>query len=348
MSNKNKNILLGVLIVGVISMSVAFAALSTRLNIGGTANVAATKWNIHFQNWALDTQSTVTVGSNTQQNTAEYPTVAQLTMSDNTNVTKVEGINVTLKQPNDYVKYTFEIKNDGTIDGELDNFTKTITPTNDVINYTITCTDTNSNDALQVGYILEKDKSVSCELKVEYKDQTNINTAGSNQIYEQSEINTTISAEWTWVQGSSSSSSEGETPVLTSWDKYYTRKSPDGSDSLDDDANVWVQYNTSSGTKEVCGKLESNTTICVNKDKIDYDNSVSENIILDGTKTQALVKEFEDSGATCRFSGSRLQCSDSKVFLNAWGAGDVEFDEQDDGNGCGIFNPNSTISCSSY
>ena len=41
MSNKNKNILLGVLIVGIISMTVAFAALSTRLNINGTAKVSS-------------------------------------------------------------------------------------------------------------------------------------------------------------------------------------------------------------------------------------------------------------------------------------------------------------------
>ena len=51
MNNKNKNILLGVLIVGIISMTVAFAALSTRLNINGTAKVSSFKWQIVIDDW---------------------------------------------------------------------------------------------------------------------------------------------------------------------------------------------------------------------------------------------------------------------------------------------------------
>ena len=51
MDNKKKNILLGVLIAGVVSMTVAFAALATNLKINGTTNIAATRWNVHFQNF---------------------------------------------------------------------------------------------------------------------------------------------------------------------------------------------------------------------------------------------------------------------------------------------------------
>ena len=52
--NKNKNILLGVLIVGIISMTVAFAALSTRLNINGTANIL-NSWCVGFDNTKTNT-----------------------------------------------------------------------------------------------------------------------------------------------------------------------------------------------------------------------------------------------------------------------------------------------------
>ena len=115
--NNKKNILLVVLAVGVIAMTVAFAALSTNLRISGTASVPSTSWNIHFQNWALDTNPTVTEGGITHQNTAEYPSVDELQMSLKPNVTLVEGLNITLYQPGDYAKYTFDIVNDGTIDG---------------------------------------------------------------------------------------------------------------------------------------------------------------------------------------------------------------------------------------
>ena len=91
-------------------MTVAFAALSTNLRITGTTNVAQMNWNIHFQNWQLDTQNTITVGSNIQRNTAVYPTVAQLTQSLVPNVTKVEGIDVTLNQPHDYAQYKFRLR----------------------------------------------------------------------------------------------------------------------------------------------------------------------------------------------------------------------------------------------
>ena len=104
MDNK-KTILIGVLALGIVAMSVAFAALSTTLRISGTASVPSVSWNIHFQNWALDTASTVTEGGITHQNTAEYPTIAQLSQTLSPNITKVENLNVTLYQPGDYAIY---------------------------------------------------------------------------------------------------------------------------------------------------------------------------------------------------------------------------------------------------
>ena len=199
-----KTVLLGVLVVGVISITIAFAALTSRLNITGTANVAATKWNIHFDNWTNVTQDTVDGHSNT----AEYNDNL-ITQVLQPNVTKISNLNVTLKQPGDYIRYTFKIKNDGTIDGKLNSFTKTIAPTNDVIGYTISCTDENQQDALEVNYVLEKNKSVDCVLEVKYKDIENSHTAGNNQVYEQGVINTNISAEWTWGQADGNSSNSG-------------------------------------------------------------------------------------------------------------------------------------------
>lgn len=43
MNNKVQNILLGVLAVGLIGITVAYAALTQQLTINGTAKVAATK-----------------------------------------------------------------------------------------------------------------------------------------------------------------------------------------------------------------------------------------------------------------------------------------------------------------
>ena len=199
-----KNILLIVLVIGVISITVAFAALTTRLKISGTANTSSASWNIHFQNWTNQTQSTV----DGHQNTAEYDDT-QILQTLQPNVTKIEGVNVILKQPGDYVKYRVQIKNDGTIDGELSNFTRNISVDSNVIDYTITCTDASENNALTVGYVLAHGEYVTCELEIKYKNQTNSHTSGTDQIYQQGSITANIGADWTWVQKTNSQEQGG-------------------------------------------------------------------------------------------------------------------------------------------
>ena len=50
MNSKTKNILIAVLLVGIISMTIAYASLSQVLNINGTAQLQnrSASWNIHF------------------------------------------------------------------------------------------------------------------------------------------------------------------------------------------------------------------------------------------------------------------------------------------------------------
>ena len=54
MNEKTKNILLGVLIVGIISMTVAYASLTQNLRINSSVKVQenSTSWNIHFKHLA--------------------------------------------------------------------------------------------------------------------------------------------------------------------------------------------------------------------------------------------------------------------------------------------------------
>ena len=224
MNDKKKNILLGVLVVGVISMTVAFAALTTRLKIGGTANIAATSWNIRFEGWTLHTEGQV----NGHNNTAVYPTVSQLTqLIDTTNPTKITGLNVTLNQPGDYAEYYFKIANRGSIDAKLNNFTHNMTTSNDVIDYDVDCytTEERTGTAITTNHVLTANGGlVYCKLRVQYIDQTNSHTAGTNQVYHQDSITTSLSADWTWVQadGSGSSAQTGGQGSNTPVNPYET------------------------------------------------------------------------------------------------------------------------------
>ena len=201
MENK-KNVVIAILLIGVISMTIAFAAFSTNLSISGTADVSNTTWNIHFQNWALDTANTVTEGGITHQNTADYPTVNQLTqLVSVANSTKVENLNVTLNQPGDYVKYTFQIINEGSIDASLNNFTHTMTcesgKTCDHLTYTVECKDSQENNVLTQYSTLYKNGGLAyCTLQVKYNEQTNT----GNTVYTQEAVSASLSANWQYIQ----------------------------------------------------------------------------------------------------------------------------------------------------
>ena len=112
MSEKTKNVLLAVLIVGLVSMTVAYAALSQTLNINGSAQVAgSSNWNIHFDTAASGKQAITTSG---------YASVGSGTIQ--VTPTLVTTPLVTLKAPGDSVEFRFTIENEGQIAGLLTNY----------------------------------------------------------------------------------------------------------------------------------------------------------------------------------------------------------------------------------
>ena len=201
MDNK-KNVYILILALGLLVVSIAYASLSTNIRISGTASIPNVNWNIHFDNWALDTASTV----NGHQNTAVYPTVNELSKSLSPNITKVENLNVTLNQPGDYVKYMFEIVNDGSIDASLDNFDYNLECTSgnncSHISYSIECKDFERiNNLLETHSVLEKNGGKAyCAIEIRYKDQTNSNTPGENQVYTQDASSASLNATWVYKQ----------------------------------------------------------------------------------------------------------------------------------------------------
>ena len=368
-NNKKKNILLGALIVGIISMTIAFAALTTRLSINGTASVAATSWNIHFFNWQKVDIATGTTGFT---NTATSPEVNQLSMSDsNSYITKVEGINVTLNQPGDTAKYTFEIVNDGTIAGKLNNFTKTDTTSNTLVDYVVNCYTTSAREgtAITTDYVLPSDGGkVYCYLQVTYKDQINgTQTAGQNQRYTQNAVNVSLSASWTWVQsdtaasvatgsaatsgGNAATSGGNETPALsnpyaTDFSGTYTYLNPDYDgeneewlENVEVSTNVYLRKN-SNGILETCGRFTNNGQfVCLTgaNDDPNDDNFAYYDQINSGATTgyvASKLQEMRDNGGT--------NCTTDDGYGNAWctgpngvtcaiyGEGFVECDENEE------------------
>lgn len=108
MGEKTKNLLIGLLIVGLVSMTVAYAALTQTLTINTSAKVLNkdASWNVHFNAPVAQTP----VGY------ASVATGKELVLSG---TTTLQGLEVTLRAPGDAYSYKFDIENEGTINAKI-------------------------------------------------------------------------------------------------------------------------------------------------------------------------------------------------------------------------------------
>ena len=106
-NRKIKTLSLVALIVAVLGLGVAFAALSSKLTINGSAKAQAGSWNIHFAK-TLD-MPTQTTGD---------ASFTEPTLSD----TSILGFKAIVTKPGDSVTYYFDIVNSGTVDALVDDY----------------------------------------------------------------------------------------------------------------------------------------------------------------------------------------------------------------------------------
>ena len=154
MGSKVQNIILGVLAVGLIGLTVAYALLTQQLKIESTATVKAGTWDIHFENL-----------SSSLTGKAALADTNKLAISSNS--TTISGSVGVLSVPGDSIVYTFDIVNKGNIPAILSAAPVISTPTctstdtvsatnicaNDLV-YTLTYVDgsqINNGDTLAAG-----------------------------------------------------------------------------------------------------------------------------------------------------------------------------------------------------
>lgn len=171
MITKSKNVLLIILLVGIVSMTVVYATLSTVLNINASASIASSKWDIHFENLQLVT--------NESGNTGVVVTPAQI----QANTTQISGLVVDLKKPGDSISYTFDIKNDGDINSKINSIVLATPSCSgnssecDKLDFSVKYT--TSGQTPSVGDVLNKKTKINATLTVKYKDN---NALTSNDI----------------------------------------------------------------------------------------------------------------------------------------------------------------------
>ena len=156
---RTKALVVVVLLIVFMGLTIAFAALSTTLNINGTAYLDAAKWGIRFENLSSPTK----IGSATTTGTAKI---------EETKAAEITDMNVNLMAPGDKVTYTVDLVNKGTINAKIDNIEKTVLTSEQQRYLTFKVTDKNGYEISQ-GDILEKGETKKITITIEFiKDLT--------------------------------------------------------------------------------------------------------------------------------------------------------------------------------
>lgn len=164
--NRVRNVVLGVLTVSLLGLTVAYAQLTQRLNINGTAKSKSNTWDIHFENL----KSTVTGNAVLSQDNP-------LTIVSNS--TTISGSVGNLSLPGDSIVYTFDIANKGTISAQLSADPIISTPecsSNDATGATVVCENViytltyADGSKIKTGDILEKGEKKAAKLTISLKN----------------------------------------------------------------------------------------------------------------------------------------------------------------------------------
>lgn len=164
--NRVRNVVLGVLAVSLIGLTVAYAQLTQRLNINGTAKSKSNTWDIHFENL----KSTVTGNAVLSQDNP-------LTIVSNSTI--ISGSVGNLSLPGDSIVYTFDIANKGTISAQLSADPIISTPecsSNDATGATVVCENViytltyADGSKIKTGDILEKGEKKAAKLTLSLKN----------------------------------------------------------------------------------------------------------------------------------------------------------------------------------
>ena len=155
---KNKHLLI---LIGILTLVIGYAYVSTNLDITGSLFLKSAKWDIHFENIKI------TPGS--------APTENEATIKNKTTV----EFSVGLDKPGDFYEFTVDAKNDGLIDGIIETVDFDVyDPTgetklsNDEIPTYVSKTITYSDDTpLQKNDLLSAGKTKKYKIRVEYTDE---------------------------------------------------------------------------------------------------------------------------------------------------------------------------------
>ena len=150
---KNRNrlyFILGILVVFIFTLSIAYAAMSTVLEIHGNSEVVASNWDIHLENPEVKSGSV----------SANEPKISG---------TSTLSFDVDLNIPGEFYEFSVDVVNGGSIDAMIDSVVKTPELTTEqakYIKYEITY---ENGESISTKQTLKKGTSTPIKVRVEYR-----------------------------------------------------------------------------------------------------------------------------------------------------------------------------------
>lgn len=149
---KRKVIMICLFLIMLLSISISYSLLLSKLDIGGKGKVSKNSWDIYFEN--------VNVKEGSVNGTI-----------DNISETGL-SFDVMLNEPGDYLEFSVDVVNAGSLDAMIDSFTlSNINNYENIINYEVMYSD---GDNIEVKDKLGKGEVDTLLIKVEYKRDINV------------------------------------------------------------------------------------------------------------------------------------------------------------------------------
>ena len=189
---KTLYLVLTIMIVSVFTLSIAYASLSTILEISGNAQISSADWDIHLDNVRVKDGS---VSANTPQISG----------------TSTLSFDVDLNTPGDYYEFTVDVVNLGSLDAMIDSVVKTPELTSEQAKYIKYDVTYENGDSISTKQVLESSSSTPIKVRLEYRKDIVASDLPSSA----TELSLKLTLVYVQSDGSGSSVSGGSSSVVS-------------------------------------------------------------------------------------------------------------------------------------
>ena len=345
-NNKTKNIILAVLVIGLVGMTIAYASLTQTLTINNNQATVSSNWRVRFNGTVTTSVGTTISGTTTG---ASY--TANTPVLDNDRQT-IKNLQATFTKPGDYVEVAFKVQNEGNIAAKGSSTTLVLGDLScePGTNSGVTQAEANTFCGKLTKWVKHSDRTTNwtfADTLAAYSgsgDYPSIDgilriempsTLESTDLAALSKGSIVVTLEDTTLHFEQ----DDNPPVVgPTWDNYITPTQKSGGAILPDNESFWIQQNTSTGDKEVCGVFPSGT-VCLTNDSNGRQSewSSSKPYTLSGYTLQKKT-EMESAGASCTVKSDNVKCVGSGMSCVVSRYGIVGCSTSDSSHYCSIGN----------